>query len=1032
MTIRGATRPASELRIHLLGPFEVVADGSAIVVGGIRQAKLLAILALNHGVMVPYERIAEALWDSAPTSVRQQTHNSIRRLRAALEDRTDVKIATVHGGYALEVSPRTLDLVEFDEAIRKSEVAEASGAIQDAATEVATALGVWRGPALGGIDGRYIRSLAARLDERQILAIERLASLHLKLGSGASAIGDLTAAMADYPFRESLRAALMLALQQGGRQTEALAVYEQGRKLLAAELGLDPGPVLREAHATVLRGSDLIRMPDRPVPNPPEAPAPARFLPRDTAEFTGRSAEVARVLLAARQEPARPLVISSIEGMGGVGKTALAVHAAHQLADDYPDGHYFVDLHGYSPGAEPVLPTAALETLLSESGVPVELLPAQLEARSAQWRSRLAGKRALVVIDNAYDESQVRDLLPAAGDALVLITSRRRLTALEGNRPLLLEVLSPAEGIELFVAIAGDDRTGGRHAEVAEVVERCGRLPLAIRIAAARFRDRQTWRLPDLLDQLRTHERRTRFLAVGDRSVMAALQMSYVHLSPRQQRIFRLLSLNPAAEVDAPAAAALTATSVAEAESCLEELLECSLLIQHTAGRYEFHDLVRDCSSQLRTENDSAEEQHTAMHRLLDYLLYAAHRCCERMAIGPFLFEPQILHQPNMQLPLATDAERASFLRQNYRGLMAAIRYAQDEGWTSHAWQLPCALIPFLSGLNYNNESFDIFARARSAAATLGDRHGEVAALMALAVVCRDRGNNGAAQDLFQQAIEVSKLTGNVTWQAQLLTDLGVSQLNEGQVRPADDSFSRAYGMARELGDERLSLALTNNLGVVCREMGRLDDSLTYFATVAEQLGDDSRERAGITNLINFGIVYHLQGRLDEAEASLVRALEVSIRTAAERRQANIRCFLSSVHRSRGEVAVAVAQGRTALSLARRFALNETECMALNTLGEAFVTAGELTTARIVYGEAVGAAERYGFVVQLARAYEGFAHVSLATGETEAAGRAWRRALDLYPDGVAAADYAARHLVMLGQAQGDCPRCATASPRRIQ
>lgn len=1018
-----SSSPSESSRILLLGPLELVAMGRPITLAGVRQRKLLAMLALNAGVVVSYEQIAETLWDVAPDSMRQQIHNAVRGLRKALTALPGIEVVTADGGYALSVPEGFIDVQDFRKAVRASEIAEAEGDLARAADLASFALDHWRGAALSDLSGRYLRALATQLDEKRLDELERLIALRLQLGTAGSLIADGLRAVAENPYRESLRAGLMLALHQAGRQTEALGVYDEGCKLLAGELGLDPGPQLRDAHARVLRGEpgDSGASPD-PAGDGADEQLPQRFLPRDTSEFTGRETEIAEVLRRTQSSSGGALVISSIEGMGGVGKTALAVHLAHRVAAAYPDGHYFVDLHGYSPGTEPLEPELALEILLGAAGVPIELVAGNLATRSAQWRSYLHGKRVLMLLDNVRDEAQIRALLPGSPDALVLITSRRRLTALEDNRPLLLEVMSTAEGGELFAQIAGAERIAGNSAAVAEVVQLCGGLPLAIRIAAARFRDRQQWDLPVLLRQLRTYDRRTRFLAVGDRSVMAVLRLSYRYLPPVHQDVFRLLSLIPAADFDAYTVAALAGISVQIAEDVLDTLYESSLLIQHSAGRYEFHDLVRDCSRELRAELDGSEIEQAAVHRMLDYFLYVAHRCCRERAIGPFRFELELRNVPTHVPDLSTPADREHVLNSHHRALLRAAWFAAENNWNSHAWQLPCALMPFLSSVNYGADAFELFTGAVAAARSINDRHGEVASLMALAVVSRDRGDNSDGQDLFRQALAVSEAEGNLAWQAQLLTDLGVSQLADGQIVPAGGSFSRAYDLAHETGDERLLGSSANNLGVICRELGKLDDALEYF----EQAGDRASDQGRITQLINIGLVRHLQGFQHDALASLDEAMAICERTTAEKRMAAVLVCQAAAHRSLGNLDAALGHGRRALRLARRFTFTEVECMALNTVGETFVSRADLTTAEQVFWEAQSTAVRGRHAAQAARAQEGFAHISLLRGDEAAARQHWEQAVSYYPAGVAAVDDVRRHLNALGQTSITCTRCVQA------
>ncbi|MFD0635100.1 NB-ARC domain-containing protein [Catenulispora yoronensis] len=361
---------------------------------------------------------------------------------------------------------------------------------------------------------------------------------------------------------------------------------------------------------------------------PGVVPAPRidrSFLPRDLTEFIGREHHIrALVAQAGLGGPAPQVAV--IDGMGGVGKSTLAVHVAHRLAPRFPDGHYFVDLSGFCAVTEPVEPTQALEALLRASGLDPDSLPEGLDERSALWRARLAGRRALVLLDNARDAAQIRPLLPGTGETFVLITSRKRMPSLEGAVPVPLEVMGPDSAIALFSRIIGTARADAEPEAVASAVELCGRLPLAIQVAAARLRDRATWPVERVTSQLSDH--RTRFLVAGDRDVTAILAWSYHHLAAPEKHLFRLLSLHPGPDFDAHTAAALSQTPLPDAESALEHLFEANLLQERSPGRYHLHDLVHDCAAELQTAHGQAEDQVDATERLVDHFLRCAIQWC--------------------------------------------------------------------------------------------------------------------------------------------------------------------------------------------------------------------------------------------------------------------------------------------------------------------------------------------------------------------------------------------------------------------
>ena len=814
-----------DLDIWILGPLRISLDGRESRLRGARVSRLAALLSVNADAVVPYERIVDVLWDDPPESARQQVHNVVGTLRRAVGGGL---VATEGAGYRLAVPQSAVDAYRFQAATAEARQALAEGRDEQALRTLNQGLKLWRGPALTGLRDSRLANAAAVLDEQRLDAVEAATAIRLRLGEAAATLGELTALVDEHPFRESLRALLMRALHASGRQADALAVYEQGRRMLADELGLDPGPQLRRAHERVLRGDapvagegaeaearelvavavgqrgsgarkvirptpDASQRPDAgpvqsapgeqtvsplpqsalgqlaggalpqpasgqhtisplpqsapgqaggalpqpvsgqqtisplpqsapgrltnhpaswpvsapepspqpsaiapglqpwpgpdpaqrspapvaladpawpahdplvravealPVPVPPAVPpVPAprvdrSFLPRDLAEFIGREHQIRDLVAQARSGGPAPQV-AVIDGMGGVGKSTLAVHVAHRLAPLFPDGHYFVDLSGFCAVTEPVEPAQALEALLRASGLAPETLPEGLDERSALWRARLSGRRALVLLDNARDAAQIRPLLPGSGETFVLITSRRRMPSLEGAVPVPLQVMNPDSAIALFSRIIGADRARAEPEAVASAVELCGRLPLAIQVAAARLRDRATWPVERVAEQLAGH--RTRFLVAGDRDVSAILAWSYHQLVPVPKRLFRLLSLHPGPDFDAHSAAALTGEPLAEAESALECLFEANLLQERAPGRYHLHDLVHDVAAELQNTDGDPDETRDASERVIDYYLRTAVQWCAILDAGE---APQPSQNPYSQ-PAADPVKRA-------------------------------------------------------------------------------------------------------------------------------------------------------------------------------------------------------------------------------------------------------------------------------------------------------------------------------------------------------------------------------------
>jgi DNA-binding SARP family transcriptional activator len=596
----------SNVEFGILGPLEVKRAAVIVPVEGRRQRRLLAILLLNRGSVVPVDQLIQQLWEQPPPSARQQVHNAVARLRRGLAApaKPDV-VQTTDIGYRTQVGDEQLDAHRFATGVRAAERAVAQGRPDDAVQQLGSALALWRGPALAGLDGDLITSAGTRLDEQRLGATERLLTLRSERGEYGVVLGELTELLARHPLRDSLRALLMLTHYRAGRRHDALQVYETGRQLLADELGLDPSPELSDLHQRVLRGdSDLL---PRTSVHHCAGARPRSFLPHAPRVFVGRTREIEQIVTEARRPTTAGPVVLSINGMGGVGKTSLALRAAHRLADSYPDGQFFVDLHGFSRHREPVVAAAALEMLLRVAGFPSEQIHPNLDGRAAQWRSHLTGGRVLIVLDDASDEAQVRPLVPGTGGSVVMVTSRRRLVGIEDVVPISLDVLPVDEAVTLLGRIAG--RPTPDDGSAVAVVESCGQLPLAVRVAASRLLHYATWSAEQLAVLLGDERQRRRLLTAGDQDVFGELAMSYQRLTDDQRGFFRTLAAHPRAGFDRQAAAVTAGLSSIETEQRLDELVEANLVEHRPIQRYRVPGLLYDVARNLSLEHGTGNSR---------------------------------------------------------------------------------------------------------------------------------------------------------------------------------------------------------------------------------------------------------------------------------------------------------------------------------------------------------------------------------------------------------------------------------------
>jgi DNA-binding SARP family transcriptional activator/Tfp pilus assembly protein PilF len=1021
--------------VGLLGPLEIRRDGLVVNISGSRTCRLLAILLLNANNVVSADMLVEELWDVPPLSARQQIQNAVLKCRQSLMSVAELRILTTKVGYLIEIAPERLDVACFQRALRDAHADSSAGNFDEAVGNLQYALSLWRGQALAGLDGRYISGAAARLNEDRLTALETLMALRIQAGDSKLVVGELMEHVAANPLRESLRASLMLALYKVGRQADALAVYEHGRQWLADEYGLDPSPELRALHGRILRadrensvdaetrgdGGAMDRTSD--VGSAVELTLPKRsYLPRGIQDFVGRSDEVDTLVRIARQQQPASLVISTIGGMGGVGKTALAIRVGYLVLADHTDGQYFVDLRGFSIGVDPLVSTEALASLLRQCGVPEELIPLDHDSRSAMWRSELAGKRSLVLLDNAVDAAQVRPLLPGTSGTLVIITSRRMLPSLESSVSLSLDLLPLDDAASLFRRIVDDQRSGLDPEGIAAVVELCGRLPLAIRIAAARFRDRKTWSIRYLVDQLSSHRSRARFLAVEDRSVSAVLSLSCKYLSSPHRRLFRLLSLHPGPDFDTPLAAVLAQLSLDQAEEALEALFDDNLLLQNGPGRYHFHDLVRDCAYQLLTEHDDEAVQHAARERIFSYYFQCAATWCEPMARDPFRFGPDVMSAiVNVRTPKST-AQAVEWLRTESSNITEVARAAFS--WSNvHAWRLVCALQPYLRITNYAGASQALFNRALAEARSLTDQRAIALCLTGLALISREQHKMAEARRYQLNAIEISRDLGDRTAELYQMASLGSIEVKDNHLLEAHQYFMTAREIAADVGDDEAFADITNNLGAVSKEAGRYSESLVHFSEALAFYRRSRRPQSEAVTEVNIGLLLSQERRHHEAAESFRRADQLGDSLGMTSVEANAKAGLCVTYRACGDFQQALQVGRASLAIAREHRLLEVECDALNALGETHIAMGDLEQADEIFRRCSFLAADRLLRLPEARAHEGFAHIALRRGDIAGAIESWTHSLTIYPDGVAEAEHARGHLGAIDHFPETCLRC---------
>ncbi|MBR7837295.1 tetratricopeptide repeat protein [Actinospica durhamensis] len=881
------------MRFALLGTLRVADGEEWRELDGAKLRTLLALLLLNSGRVVSREQLAEAgrREDQSPSSLGA-LYNHMTRLRRALGPDLGARIQTSSPGYVVRLEPGELDADVFEVGLARGQAALRAGTWAQAREEFHAALTLWRDDVLADVPALHGHSRAMRLAEARMTAQEGRIEADLQLGRHREVIGELRALVKQYPLRESLHANLMLALHRDGLSAEALSTFADLRGTLAEELGTDPGAALQDLHQRILRRDPTLEPDAAPAPavSPvrpaasPAAPGPTRQLPADTRLFTGRREELAEVLAIARgggpTGASETVVISAISGMAGIGKSALAVHLGHRLSPEFPDGALFVDLRGHTAGLEPLPPEVALEQLLRSLGVPARQITGDLAARAALFRSRIAGTRTLIVLDNAAGAEQVRPLLPGSAGCLVLITSRRQLISLDDAHSLTLDALPDADAVALLRNAAGPGRVAADDPAAGELAGLCGRLPLGIRIAAAHLRHRPLLGVADLVEELRQEGRRLDRLRDDDRDLTAVFESSYTRLPEPERHLLRCLGLATVSDFDAYAAAALASLDLRTAERLLRSLADHNLLTEHRLGRYRFHDLVRIYAAQRARAHCGEEEALAIVTRHLSWTLYAVATFI--MVLTPGRVRPLDLEpDPAWEFPpVDSHAAALAWFDAEHSNLVTAVHHAADLGLDEIAWQSAFKLFNYVILCSSLEDVLELQQRGLDSARRCGDAHGQSALLNTIAIAHAERGTYQDAARSLEQALVIRRALGNRSGEAACLSNLGSVYLGLRDYEKSADALRQAVEIAKET-DSASTLAMAyNSLARVLLEMSELTEARAAYQAAAE-----SHELRGDA----IGLAYSLDGlaSVDSRRGELDAALDLRGRAAALLREQN-------------------------------------------------------------------------------------------------------------------------------------------------
>jgi DNA-binding SARP family transcriptional activator/Tfp pilus assembly protein PilF len=1041
------------VRFALLGPLRVMTEPGGSPAGPAQHAAmpprlrvLLAALLLGANSPVPVGELAELVWDGSPPAGAPGTLRAyVMRLRRAVGSALAGRIVTRNPGYLIELEDHELDVRAFEELCGRARAAASLCSWPRCSALASQALALWLGAPLADIPSQALHdSWVPRLEELRLQVLGDRIDSDLHLGRYDQLVPELRDLTRQHPFREHLHAQLMSALAHAGRRAEALAAFQQARLVLVDELGVEPGSELQEWHREILSGAPLLSLEpagqatdrhrgkpadgdlaaDRDEPadrDQPAQPDPAavhpmlprrvvpRMLPAAVRQFVGREAELQAMSALAGTAWSGTAAsgaagygtgfvpVALIAGPPGVGKTALAVRWAHQAAGEFPDGQLYANLRGYAAAA-PVRAADALAAFLRALGVPGQEIPADTDERIGRYRSLLAGRRILVVLDNASSAEQARPLLPGTAGAMAIVTSRDTLAGLvarDGAERLDLGLLPLAEAVGLLRVLIGR-RPEAELTAAAGLAEQCGRLPLALRVAAELAVARPQAPLAELAAELADQRLRLSLLDAGgddQTSVRTVFSFSYRRLTAVAARAFRLASLHPGPDFDQYAVAALTGTDAAQAGQALAELARAHL-VEAEGGRYALHDLLRGYAAELAARQD--QDRAAARARLGEFCLQAAAAAMSMLFPAERGRLPADLG-PARVIPLLPDPAAARVWLDAERAALVAVAAASADGdLPGHATRLAGTLFRYLDTGGHFPEAVTVHRHACAAARRLHDPAAEADAMISLGGVDLQQGRYQRAARQFRPALGLARRAGSRGAEIRALGNLGLAEFHQGWYLRAGDYFEQVLAGCRQAGDRAAEAHALGCLGDVELRLGRYRQAADYLERAlagCQQAGD----RIGKAHLLtSLGEVDLRQGRVQQAGHYLRQSVAACQRNGDRTGEGYAQVGLGDGELALGRPTAAQRHYDRALALFRETGHQTGQAMVLNSLGTEALAAGRPAEARDLYAAALGLASQTGDQHQQARARDGLGSVHHAIGDTEHAREHWRRALKYY------------------------------------
>src|SRR5215472_16092222 len=964
------------MEFRVLGPIELWSADRQHDLGPARERCVLAILLLTPGTTMPADTLIDRLWDARPPAkARESLSAYIARLRGSLRQAVgdSVYLAGRARGYLLDVDPESVDLHQFRRLRRQADALAADGDHVQAAALLREADGLWRGQALAGIDGGWVTRMRDSLEEERRAALLERVECELALGRHADLVGELHHLLVAYPLDETFIAYQMTALYRSGRPGDALSLYRETRSRLVEEQGTEPGPALAELHQRILRRDPALAAPSAER-LPARLPRPDT-LPPETTEFVGRGEELALLTGAPGDAPR----VSVIEGMPGVGKTALAVHAARLVSGQCPDGVFYLNFHSHDPGRQSLDAAEALRRLLQMLTGPAAQIPESRSERAALWRAHLSRRRAVMILDDAASLEQIAPLLPdAGGRSMVLITSRHRIPGLTGARSLTLDVMPVDDAITLFRQIAGRSRAQDDQ-EVAAAVALCGRLPLAIQVTAGRLARDYPYRLGDLLAEL---SRPPALAGAAGASLewAPAFDLSYRALEPGHQQFFRRLGLSPCAQISPHAAAALGGCTLAEAEEAIAVLLDHHMLTRATGGQFRFHDLVRGYAAICATQDDSASVHRQALGRLFDYYLTTADEA-DRVLYPFRLRMPVSVTRPPAATPgVATQQEAAAWLEAEWCNVLQAAQYAARHEWKSKCADLVHALAGFLRIRAYWDEAIAAQTLALQAARDIADPGRIAQAELELCEVSQETGRHEETLPLAEDAASIYRSRADRRGEAHALDQIGMAHARVTRYREALAYFREARIMYYAVGDQHGVADALSHAGIACWHLGRYPDAKNHLAKALSRYRAAGDRRGEAKSLNNLGRMHLLAGYHRDALEAYQDSLRIFAEIGGAQNEAILYHNIGGVYDYKGSYEQALAAYQRALVIYREIGDLPNQADVLNDIGAIYRKAECYDEALIHHEQAGLVAEEIGNQSQQVIAMRGIADVSRAWG----------------------------------------------------